>query len=657
MANVGDKVRVIRGIRGQIPVGFETVIDHVSINGDYCRVKDVNGVPCLYLVNRFEVVEEAPVAVEPHPEPVKVAGVLEVGDKVIVVARDDEAGWDEGGMDAYIHNGINYTVARIGPAGWVTFAEDDTYVWPQACLAFAHGGARLVADQIPAIMPAPAPAAPKTGVVKPEDVEPGLRMVFKAPRRHPSPPLELVGKVFVINAKYPHVPEAAYVDSEEEGDDIRLFPCYLENFHHIETKKEIEVGSVVIAVEGYRNLAGVLRLTGGAEYTVKSTGPSISVHGVPGRYARRRFVLKEYYKAPEKELPNDPIPFEKVEVGHYAKVIGWCGVNDRDDNKINDGKFYRISSKDADDQTVCLGDLYDGFQLPAVSCEFYARKGQELARKEKQEKPPLRERFKLKQGNIHHGGLVSFAYRTPDGRENITLSYVCYAPTRHPAIAELYIGARPMLEQVKTQAKDAVDNFKRYADYIINHSPYASAFITKDFDEGVENGLEMDTSKTKSQCIAAAVALRQGHEYYENIPTFIHFLDKGYSGDVAFLMHSVVRRDGKDGWSKTKMGDNHQCFTTKGSKKLLLEAFANGFAKSKEGPCCDGEAYNLFGVIQPGYTTYGHNRIEDPFEDWAWGKLDTKEVGQGWGKKTIIKAESVYALADAITNELKELKK
>ena len=122
--------------------------------------------------------------------------------------------------------------------------------------------------------------------------------------------------------------------------------------------------------------------------------------------------------------------------------------------------------------------------------------------------------------------------------------------------------------------------YKAHVKYMLNDSPWADAWLTKDPDEALKGCAMMDVTKPFSYVCSAAIAMRSGSEYCKFLPLFKRLLDMKYSPNVAYLMshmtqvngnkHTVIHQTGShhvfhSGMSLTKVADffnNKKLFRT-----------------------------------------------------------------------------------------------
>lgn len=94
----------------------------------------------------------------------------------------------------------------------------------------------------------------------------------------------------------------------------------------------------------------------------------------------------------------------------------------------------------------------------------------------------------------------------------------------------------------------------KWADWIINRSMFATAFITKDVAEGFEIGFEVDTSVDRYMMQSGMLALRHAFEF----PgwSWWDFIELGFSPEHSYALAANVTLDGGLMW-KAAYGSPH----------------------------------------------------------------------------------------------------
>lgn len=192
----------------------------------------------------------------------------------------------------------------------------------------------------------------------------------------------------------------------------------------------------------------------------------------------------------------------------------------------------------------------------------------------------------------------------------------------------------------------------RFVHYMLNDSPWADCFITKDVKEALEVGILMNVEKNVSHIVGAAVALRVATEWKEVLKPFGDVLDKGYSGNVAYLCCGHLMAGKVTEWPY------HSALTSTLGLTDIIKFFKNGYSqKDWKGIANDKQqtSYQIFSAICPGsgYGGFNPNGGDDLSNFTKKQAVSTKQ-GEGFDAKTVFDYEAtLIRMADAFTKELK----
>ena len=192
----------------------------------------------------------------------------------------------------------------------------------------------------------------------------------------------------------------------------------------------------------------------------------------------------------------------------------------------------------------------------------------------------------------------------------------------------------------------------RFVHYMLNDSPWADCFITKDVKEALEVGILMNVEKNVSHIVGAAVALRVATEWEAVLKPFGDVLDKGYSGNVAYLCCGHLMAGKVTEWPP------HSALTSTLGLEGIIKFFKNGYSqKDWKGIANDKRqtSYQIFDAICPGsgYGGLNPNGGDDLFDFTKKQAVSTKQ-GEGFDAKTVFDYEAtLIRMADAFTKELK----
>jgi hypothetical protein len=246
--------------------------------------------------------------------------------------------------------------------------------------------------------------------------------------------------------------------------------------------------------------------------------------------------------------------------------------------------------------------------------------------------------------------VISFAYYRQGDGEIIRINPPCFADLDYGGpITEFVISINAV-----NKTKDAVLREQQiaYIKWAINESPWAPCFITKNVEEAFVSGLVMNTKMTKSQCVCAAIVIRELTETPVKLSMFTYMLSQGYSGNVAYLASNAIRRAaGADTVTISCANGGHNAMASDTHMPSLLNFFANGAQAPGAIGSMEkaGGQYNVFGVIG--------KRVEPGFSVYVTTNCKGTTVGSGWGAITTIPIRSLFAFADKLENDIKEAKK
>ena len=192
----------------------------------------------------------------------------------------------------------------------------------------------------------------------------------------------------------------------------------------------------------------------------------------------------------------------------------------------------------------------------------------------------------------------------------------------------------------------------RFVHYMLNDSPWADCFITKDVKEALEVGILMNVEKNVSHIVGAAVALRVATEWEVVLKPFGDVLDKGYSGNVAYLCCGHLMAGNVTAWP------HHSALTSTLGLADIIEFFKNGYSqKDWKGIANDKRqtSYQIFSAICPGSGYGGLNpNGGDSLSKFTNKQAVSTKQGEGFEAKTVFDYEAtLIKMADAFTEELK----
>lgn len=186
---------------------------------------------------------------------------------------------------------------------------------------------------------------------------------------------------------------------------------------------------------------------------------------------------------------------------------------------------------------------------------------------------------KLKEPN-KQGGICGFGVAYADGSVFIYDQAPCHAAIggilggKIQRVA-LLLDLAKHKDMLKTRNKET---YLRYVEYIMARSPRANCFHYEGMKHAWEHGVFMNANRPIEELVGAAVALREGSEYYSKLDMFQKILDKGFSENVAYLLSYCVSEDMK--WQG--FSDAHRSLCGDLSFDGVIKFFKEGYYKTNK---------------------------------------------------------------------------
>lgn len=255
-------------------------------------------------------------------------------------------------------------------------------------------------------------------------------------------------------------------------------------------------------------------------------------------------------------------------------------------------------------------------------------------------------------------GLCSYAVEYGNGVRGFHIGDVCHARLNRSSaydirdgkdgVVKLAYGLRHCFARVDADKKEA---YKEYVDYIINRSPWAVAFLTKDINEAFDKDLYMNVECNRHIIAGAAVALRSAQEYPERPVIFKMVKDLGHSEHTAWVFSCgfTTIAGTKDRFNYRGWGGGHDVVSGDVSCKELVKFFQQGY-------------HNHLGADKTPYrTSHGNYQISNAIAEYKgqsikqWLADNTKAtvIGEGWGKKNVIDEKAIHEVANKFDNLIK----
>ena len=244
--------------------------------------------------------------------------------------------------------------------------------------------------------------------------------------------------------------------------------------------------------------------------------------------------------------------------------------------------------------------------------------------------------------------LCTYAFTPTKEAPVFRINDICFASMRNYAAGikdfAMYVA------RVKTDLLNRKDYslWRKYADYIINRSPWAKAYSTKSVSSLMKYGAKFNTSHTFSFVLSAAVALREGHEFAHAMRCFCYLLSKGIPENTAYVISRIFKYDAatKRFYSQ-KWGNHHATFSTGTDFHHLSRFFAKGFNGIGEPMKDRASSYQIFEVV--GKTSDYRKTVKYSIFDWVEENIKGEVAGGGWNKVTSYSQQDVLDLCDKFT--------
>ena len=268
--------------------------------------------------------------------------------------------------------------------------------------------------------------------------------------------------------------------------------------------------------------------------------------------------------------------------------------------------------------------------------------------KKKRVSRSLSVRLKQAMDKVPIMSLCSYAMRTIKGTVSFRVNDICFASmsSRIPLSEIVFDLSR--VKKIDKEKKFKYSQWKAYAKYIVEESPWARMFRNKNVGSVMRYGASLNTDASFSLCVSAAIALREGYEYHPKLPVFTMLLKQGVSKHAAYLTSCAVHTK-LDGFIAVSMGQGHHAICGDTLTNDVIGVFTQGFCrKDKPAKECSAtfKVFEQMGVRSP----YGENRLSR-FVD---KNLVHVKRNNGWYAETFVTKDSVIKLAHKFDELLKK---
>lgn len=277
-------------------------------------------------------------------------------------------------------------------------------------------------------------------------------------------------------------------------------------------------------------------------------------------------------------------------------------------------------------------------------------------KKEEPAKPCVRSELKKLVGE--NAGMCSYSIQFSDGTFRHQARDICHARIpkgyadgeKKPVALALNISGH-----IGKRAAHPITNlptYKTFLDYMLNRSPFAFTFLTKNVDEAISLGILMDVDNaTVDEVSTAAIILRQATEWSGFLTVWSKAIVLGASQDVALFASILVHADGEGYRLATDGG--HKPVSKVMPISGLVSLFKKGPHKRKLPVYSKGVegGYKIFYTMCGCDTYIEHPKGilgEESVEDFIKELGIHKEVGEGWNKVIKIDQAGFFNLIDAL---------
>jgi hypothetical protein len=265
----------------------------------------------------------------------------------------------------------------------------------------------------------------------------------------------------------------------------------------------------------------------------------------------------------------------------------------------------------------------------------------ERAAKEAEEKLAKQVGYaKLRKHVMARGGGVCAVYtvqyangRFCDGTTACHAAIGGYAGGKRVALVE-----NIAIQHAKAVVRNLGEQYKRFANYVINESPVRDCFIPEGIDKALKHGQLYNVNRPIEELVVAANMLREGGEFANlRLELFGEILDAGFSGKVAYLLSYCV----SDNLQYRGFCNSHKCMSDDMNAEETLLFYREGFHQTK-----DKKAYNDYTGSYSGIARWMAKRSGPGIGQFMREGLKPAHGGGGFGGGgAAVTKENLYSFA------------
>lgn len=198
--------------------------------------------------------------------------------------------------------------------------------------------------------------------------------------------------------------------------------------------------------------------------------------------------------------------------------------------------------------------------------------------------PFLKEREEFRKKVAKRSGECHYAIILSDGRVVEHVQDVCHARLRpYKDCKAIILDARQHYDELAAGEGYAVSPYfkgsevvyREWMEWLVNDSPFASAFITKNFDEALEYGYVLDVSKGANLIYCAAIAMRTAHEFNYILSSWKDMEDWGLNPLTRFMLAHSLNKTGEVYTPVCRSG-HHIVFSSANQVAILAATIKRG---------------------------------------------------------------------------------
>ena len=238
------------------------------------------------------------------------------------------------------------------------------------------------------------------------------------------------------------------------------------------------------------------------------------------------------------------------------------------------------------------------------------------------------------------GGVCSYAVQYPNGKIKLQPTDICHARIGHDGQGAINVALNVAVQERGLKEK-LRPIYREWVRWMLNESPVAFCFITKDVNEAFDKGILMNVDVTASQLALAAVVLRTAHEH-KYLPLWDKLKEEGVHPFFAWMGCSVLNHHIQAFLPNYHYGWHHVISILASSVQDVKRFFHEGPLPINNVPYKLPNAghYSInksFGMTKGGIEAHFSKHFV----------LSKKEVEDGWGGKKMVETVDLKSIVMA----------